>query len=97
MNKKLSLLQSELKLMNDASSILKYSYEKCKKIKIKSEYTLKELDAFENLSSRFARLNDIILQKMLKTIHSIDLDEINTIRDSINLAEKKNLIKSARK
>jgi hypothetical protein len=96
-NKKLSLLQSELKLMNDASSILKYSYEKCKKIKIKSEYTLKELDAFENLSSRFARLNDIILQKMLKTIHSIDLDEINTIRDSINLAEKKNLIKSARK
>ncbi len=95
MNKKIALLQSELKLMNDAASILKYSYKKCIRIKSKKEYTLKELDAFENLTSRFARLNDIIIQRVIKTIHSIDLDEITTVRDSINLAEKKNLIKSA--
>jgi hypothetical protein len=97
MNKKLVLLKSELNLMNDASAVLKYSYKKCLKIKTKKNYTLKELDSFENLASRFARLNDIIIQRVLKTIHSIDLDEINTVRDSINLAEKKNLIKSAQK
>jgi len=84
-----------LKLMNDASSILHYSYKKCCKAGIKKEYSQKELDAFENLASRFSRLSDIILQKILRSIHSIDLDDVNTLRDSINLAEKKRLIKDA--
>ena len=95
MNKKFLLLQSELKLMNDAASVLRYSYKKCIGIKAKKRYSLKEQDAFEILTSRFARLCDIIIQRVLKTIHSIDLDEIGTVRDSINSAEKKNLIKSA--
>jgi flagellar motor switch protein FliM len=96
MNKKIALLKSELKLMNDASSILEYSYKKCLKIKLNDQFTFKELDAFENLSSRFARLSDIVIQKVLKTIHTINLDDITTVRDSINAAEKMNLIKSAR-
>ncbi|MCX6150350.1 MAG: hypothetical protein NTX22_07515 [Ignavibacteriales bacterium] len=95
MNKKIILLKSELKLMNDASSILYYSYKKCCKVGIIKEYSQKELDVFENLTSRFARLNDIILQKIFRSIHSIDLDDVNTVRDSINLAEKKKLIEDA--
>jgi len=95
MNKKIVLLKSELKLMNDASSILEYSYKKCLKIKLKDQLTIKELDAFENLTSRFARLSDIVIQKVIKTIHTINLDDITTVRDSINAAEKMNLIKSA--
>lgn len=58
---------------------------------------MKELDAFEILTSRFARLSDIIIQRVLKTIHSIDLDEIITVRDSINLAEKRILLKVQKK
>lgn len=95
MKKEIILLKSELKLMNDASSVLHYSYKKCRMVGIKKEYSQKELDAFENLASRFARLNDIILQKILRSIHSMDLDDANTIRDSINLAEKKNIIEDA--
>lgn len=96
MDKKFVLLKSELKLMNDAASVLRYSHKNCSKIKVKKRYTLKELDAFEILTSRFARLSDIIVQRIFKTIHSIDLDEVNTARDSINLAEKKNLIRNAK-
>jgi len=96
MNKKLVHLEDEIKLMNDASSILEYSYKKCVKIKSKKLFTLKELDAFETLTSRFARLSDIIIQRVIKSIHLMDLDEVNTVRDSINLAEKKKLIKSAK-
>jgi hypothetical protein len=95
MNKKIVLLKSELKLMNDASSILEYSYKKCLKIKIKDQLSFKELDAFENLASRFARLSDIVIQKVIKTIHAINLDDVTTVRDSINAAEKMNLINSA--
>jgi len=76
---------------------LQYSYKKCSRIKTKKRYGLKELDAFENLASRFARLNDIIIQRILKTIHITDLDEPTTVRDSINLAEKKNLLKVHKK
>lgn len=38
---------------------------------------------------------DIIIQRVLKTIYSIDLDETSSVRDLINLTEKKNLLKSA--
>jgi hypothetical protein len=96
MNKKFLLLQDELKLMNGAASVLEYSYKKCKRTRTKKRYTIEEQDTFENLTSRFARLSDIIIQRIFKTIHSLDLDDINTVRDSINLAEKKNLIKSAK-
>jgi hypothetical protein len=95
MIKKIVFLENELELMINASSVLNYSYSKCEKIGIKENYNQIELDAFENLTSRFARLNDIIIQKILRTIHSIDLDEIGSVRDSINLAEKKILIESA--
>ena len=97
MNKKIILLKSELELMNNASSVLNYSFKKCIKVGIKKKYTQKELDTFENLASRFARLNDIILQKILRSIHSIDLDDAGTLRDSINLAEKKRIIADAGK
>ncbi|MCL4547304.1 MAG: hypothetical protein M1480_19205 [Bacteroidetes bacterium] len=97
MNKKIILLKSELELMNNASSILNYSFKKCIRIGKKKEYTQKESDAFENLASRFARLNDIILQKILRSIHLIDLDDAGTLRDSINLAEKKRIIADADK
>ena len=96
MNKKFVLLQAELKLMNDAASVLEYSYKKCRGIITKKRYTIKEQDAFEILTSRFARLSDIIIQRIFKTIHSMDLDEISSVRDSINLAEKKNLVASAK-
>ena len=49
MNKKFVLLQNELKLMNDAASVLEYSYKKCSGIKTKKRYTIKEQDAFEIL------------------------------------------------
>ena len=95
MNKKILLLKNELKLMNDAVSVLSYSFDKCKELEVKESYSQDELDALENLASRFARLNDIILQKILRSVHIIDLDDVITIRDSINLAEKKNLIADA--
>ena len=75
---------------------LEYSYKKCRGIITKKRYTIKEQDAFEILTSRFARLSDIIIQRIFKTIHSMDLDEISSVRDSINLAEKKNLVASAK-
>lgn len=47
------LLIKELKLLDDSASILKYSYEKCKKIGIQENYVIEEMDQFEAFTSRF--------------------------------------------
>lgn len=91
----LLLLKEELKILDDAARVLVYSYENCKKIGIKDNYTYEELDKFESLTSRFARLSDILVQKIFRLIDELDLEAQGTIRDRINRAEKKGLIDSA--
>lgn len=91
----LLLLQKELMLLDDAAKILAYSFGKCSSIGIKEEYDPDELDRFESLTGRFARLSDILIQKMFRLIDIIDLEMPGTVRDRINRAEKKGLIGSA--
>ncbi len=90
-----NLLKAELSLLDNATEVLKYSYDACVKIDIKEQYTLDELDRFEAFTSRFARLSDIVIQKMFRLIDDIDLEDSGTVRDRINRAEKKNLIENA--
>lgn len=94
-NKLLDLLKEELKSVEEAAFILDYSYNNCKKIGIKEEYSLHELDNFEAFTSRFARLSDILIQKLFRLIDKIELEEKGTVRDIINNAEKKGLIDNA--
>ena len=95
MNKKLiELLKKELELLDDAASILKRSYEICKQIGVKTSYPFEELDHLEALTNRFARLSDILTQKILRVIDELDLETAGTPRDRLNRAEKKNLISS---
>lgn len=50
------------------------------------------------MSSKFARLTDLILKQAVKTIDIMDLEDApETMRDAINRAEKKGLISSALK
>lgn len=71
-----------------AVDILKYSRQKCGKINIKTEYSLEELDNFENLTSRFARTSDIYTQKIMKGITLLLREEAKTFIDRVNLFEK---------
>jgi hypothetical protein len=89
------LLREELQLLDKAAEILKYSYGVCSEIGIKEEYSFEELDKFESFTGRFARLSDLLIQKIFRLIDDIDLESQGTIRDRINRAEKKELIKSA--
>jgi uncharacterized protein with HEPN domain len=81
-----------------AKKTLNYSYTICKKIGIKNEYNEEEKDRLESLSSKFARLTDLILKQVIKTIVKLELEDLpETMRDTINLAEKKGLIPGALK
>ncbi len=89
------LLLKELKVLDDARDILVYSFNKCSAIGIKENYEPEELESFESYTGRFARLSDILIQKIFRLVDELDLDSPGTIRDRINRAEKKELIASS--
>lgn len=95
MNNLTEILQQELVVLEGARDIFRYSFEKCSGIGLKSDFTYEELESFEALTSRFARLSDIIIQKILRIFDELDLEESGAVRDRINRAEKKSIIASA--
>jgi hypothetical protein len=98
-NKKELLIRNELKnnlgILDKALDTFNYSYKNCKKIGIKDEYSYEELDKFESLTSRFARISDILTQKILKSIFLLLREDAKTFIDRINKAEKLEIIASA--
>ena len=81
----------ELENLAKAKDALQYSYEKCQRIKLQEGLSYEELESFEALTSRFARLSDIVIQKVLRLLDFIDLEDTGTVRDRINRAEKRGL------
>ncbi len=86
------LLKNDLKLLHDACEVLEYSFKKCRDIGLKEYYEPEELESFESFTGRFARLSDILIQKLFRLVDELDLDSAGTVRDRINRAEKKGLI-----
>ena len=89
------LLRQNIATLQNALHWLARSYERCKDIKIDKELTEEELDAFENLTSRYARTLDILINKVLRTIDIVELEEPGTIIDIINRSEKRGIITNA--
>lgn len=98
-NKMDLLLKKELKeymdILDKALDTFNHSFEKCKEIGIKEKYSYEELDKFESLTSRFARISDIVTQKILKNIFLLLREDAKTFIDRINLAEKLEIIPGA--
>ena len=94
-NEEVVYLEELLGRLQKAVDTLNYSYTICKAIGIKEAYEAEEQDRFESLTAKFARLSDLIIKQAIKLIDILDLDEPpETVRDSINRAEKKGLIES---
>ena len=89
-----NLLERELLLLDDAAQALRYSFEKCGRIGLKAVYAPEELESYESLCSRFARLSDIVIQKVFRLLDEIALEEPGSVRDRINRAEKRGLVES---
>jgi uncharacterized protein YutE (UPF0331/DUF86 family) len=92
-----AILKQHLEELDKACAVLRYSFEKCRRIGFSLELSADDLESFEALTSRFARFSDILTQKAFRAIETLDLDEPGTVRDRIHRAEKKGLIESAEK
>lgn len=92
---KKQLLAEQIEALISAAEILRSSHEKCHSIGIRPGLDNEQMESFEALTARFARLSDMIIQQILRSIDVLDLEDTGTVRDRINRAEKKGLIGSA--
>jgi len=93
-NNAIDNLKDNSQQLSAAIKWLRRSYQHCQSIKFNQTLSEDEFDKLENLSSRFARTIDILINKMYRAIDRVEMVAQGTLIDTINNAEKRNLIDS---
>jgi hypothetical protein len=88
------LLKENITAMDSAIQWLERSYQICNRIGIKPDYLAEEYDAFETLTSRYARAIDLMVRKVFRTIDVVEFEQPGTLIDTINRTERRGLIDS---
>jgi hypothetical protein len=88
-HEKLELLQEELAGLQFAANHLEYSMERCGSLIGQVEMPPEELERLESLTSRFARLADLLIQRIFRLIDEIEMTGTGTLLDRIYRAEKR--------
>ena len=88
------LLQESLARLDSAERWLQRSYSLCRDIDFTEELAEEQYDALETLTSRFARVSDMVLQKVFRNIDKLELEDGGTLLDALNRAEKRGLVES---
>jgi uncharacterized protein YutE (UPF0331/DUF86 family) len=91
----LEVLQENINKLNLSAEWIRRSYEQTKTIQQKDTYSIDEFDKLENLASRYARTTDMLVNKVLRSIDAVELEDFGTIIDIMNRAEKRGIVESA--
>jgi len=91
------LLQGQLALMKAASHVLEESRTRVAAVanRLGGELTVAERESCEALTSRFARLNDFLVQRVFRTLDQIELADEGSVLDRLQRAEARGLITTA--
>ena len=89
-------LAEQLLLADKASKALQFSYARAETIPLASgeAVTPAQAERLEALAARFARLSDILMQKVFRVIDAIELVDEGTLLDRLARMEKRQIIKS---
>ena len=80
--------------LNDACRWLQRSYEKCQHVNLSQTLSDDQYDDLENLSSRFARVTDILLNKVYRALDTAELMPPGSLIDTVNRAVKRGVLES---
>lgn len=86
---KVELLKEEIVGLSLAAKHLKYSLDRCAELIGQQDLPPEKLERLESLTSRFARLADLLIQRILRLVDEIELVGIGTVRDRIERADKR--------
>lgn len=70
---------------------LEHSFDEASKIGLKTQYSLKEYDSFENLCSRYSRTIDFLVRKVFRSLDDVEFETQGTLVDVVNRAHKRGL------
>jgi len=94
-NLHLDVLKDNLYKLNLNAEWVRKSYEKAVKITPKDDYNIEEFETLEVLASRYARTTDMLVNKALRSLDIAELEDIGTVIDIMNRAEKRGIVESA--
>lgn len=91
------VLREQLSLLQAAAQVLDESRGRVAAFadRLGGELTIGERESCEALTSRFARLNDFLVQRVFRTLDQIELIDEGTPLDRLQRAEARSLIVSA--
>jgi hypothetical protein len=92
-NDQLRNLADIIEKLQEATRHLKISLKLCEEIGLNAK-TENALIQFEALTSRFARVTDILIHKVYRSIDVVEFVEGGTLIDVMNRADKRKLIDS---
>ena len=90
-----NVLRENIDKLNLSAEWIKRSYEKACKITSTKDYSTDDFDSLEVLASRYARTTDLLVNKVLRSIDTVEYEDIGTIIDIMNRAEKRRIVSSA--
>jgi hypothetical protein len=91
----IDVLRENLDTLNKSAEWIRWSYERTEQIEIKDNYSADEFAQFEVLTSRYARTADMLVNKVLRSLDTVESEDIGTIIDIMNRAEKRGIVSSA--
>ena len=90
----LDLLKENLFSVNQSLNRLMYSWEICSKITIQDSYSEEEFIAFEAMTARYARTTDMLINKVLRSLDTVEYIDGGTVIDAANNTEKRGIADS---
>ena len=94
---KLLLLAEECEKLRSASTHLQFSIERTRELiqRVMEAISPEELERLESLASRFARLADMLIQRVMRLVDEIELTPSGSVLDRIYRAEKRGWVTRA--
>ncbi|TAN53654.1 MAG: hypothetical protein EPN21_00965 [Methylococcaceae bacterium] len=92
---KLLILREELNNLQQAADYLQYSMDRTHTLLEQQNWSPEELERLESLASRFARLADMVTQRVMRLIDDLELTPDGSLLDRIHRAEKRGWVDQA--
>lgn len=86
---KLALLREELARLRQAAEHLRWSLARCIPLATLPAWDAESLERLESLASRFARLADLLTQRIMRLADELELEAPGSLLDRVRRAEKR--------
>ena len=86
---KLALLVDELARAQQAAAHFEWSVRRCEPLSAATPWSAEDLERLESMASRFARLSDLLTQRLMRLADDLELESAGSLLDRLRRAEKR--------